>query len=108
MKKQIAMTFVLVAGAMLTLAGCVSMPEGGTQDDSAMMLNYPWVELSLTDAQASLNYPWANTALDSQADVDSAMVSLNYPWTAFADESDEASNGLEMYPYVFVASRTDR
>ena len=92
MKKQIAIIFALVAGAMLTLAGCVSMPEGGTQDDSAMMLNYPYVNLSLTEDQTTMNYPWGNTGLDNEATDDSAMV----------------SNGLEMYPYVFVAAQSNQ
>ena len=92
MKKQIAIIFALVAGAMLTLAGCVSMPEGSTQDDSAMMLNYPYVNLSATEDQATLSYPWANTTLDSEA----------------ADDSDMVSTGLEMYPYVFVASQSNQ
>jgi len=92
MNRSIAMTFTLVAGAIMALVGCVSIPDRSAHDDTAMMLNYPWVELSATEAQATLYYPWANLAMDSEATEVVSTVSLYYPWTSFSAEADEPSN----------------
>jgi hypothetical protein len=91
MKKPIATTFALVAGAVVALAGCTSISEHSAQDDAAMMLNYPYVNVSGTVA----DYPYADiAAMDNEPTEDVAAVSLYYPYTSFSADAGEASNGL--------------
>lgn len=86
MKKPIAITFALVAAAMTALVGCASIAEPSAQqnDDAAMMLNYPYVNISGTAGQAAMNYPWANVTIDTGAAESSAV----------SADAHQPSNGL--------------
>jgi hypothetical protein len=91
MKKPIAITFALVAGAVVALAGCASTSEHSAQDDAAMMLNDPYVNVSGTVAA----YPYADiAAMDNEPTEDVAAVSLYYPYTSFSANSDNPTDDL--------------
>ena len=91
MKKPIAITFALVVGAVMALVGCASVAERNAQNNAAMMLNYPYVNVSGTVA----DYPYADiAAMDNEPTEDVAAVGLYYPYTSFSADAGEASNGL--------------
>lgn len=114
MNRSITVTFALLVGAFAALVGCASMPGPSAKDDAATLLNYPYVAVSATYAQASLSYPWANIAADSVTteDVAASDLELYYPWTAFSAYSDEPTNDYVSdvslyYPWTAFSTYSD-
>jgi hypothetical protein len=94
MKKSIAMTLTLVAGAMMALAGCASVTERSAPDETAaMMLNYPWVAISNTTAFG--NGPMDDVAAVTGHHDDMAAMMLNYPWVAISNTPAFGNGPLE-------------